>query len=29
MSVSWRSVKTPRCVAWYLDLRSCSITRVW
>ena len=28
MSVSWRSVKTPRCVAWYLDLRSCSMTRV-
>ncbi len=28
ISVSCRSVKTPRCVARYLDLRSCSITRV-
>mgnify|MGYP006195935561 CR=1 FL=1 len=28
ISVSCLSVKTPRCVAWYLDLRSCSITRV-
>ena len=28
ISVSCGSVKTPRCVAWYLDLRSCSITRV-
>jgi hypothetical protein len=28
ISDSWRSLKIPRCVAWYLDLRSCSITRV-
>ncbi len=27
ISVSCGSVRTPRCVAWYLDLRSCSITR--
>ena len=26
--VSCRAMKTPRCVAWYLDLRSCSTTRV-
>ena len=28
ISVSCWSVKTPRCVAWYLDLRSCSIAIV-
>ncbi len=28
IAVSCGYVKTPRCVAWYLDLRSCSITRV-
>ncbi len=28
VSVSCKYVKTPRCVAWYLDLSSCYITRV-
>jgi len=28
ISVSCRSLKTPRCVAWYLDLMNCSITSV-
>ena len=28
MAVSWRSLKTPRGVAWYFDYRSCSTTRV-
>ncbi len=28
MSVSWRYVKTPMCVAWYLDLSNCYITKV-
>ena len=29
ISVSCRSLKTPRWVAWYLDLRSCTIIRVY
>ena len=29
MVVSCLSLNTPRCVAWYLDFRSCSVAKVW